>query len=160
MFCSDKIAKEVVEKHYGKPIYKIQMMVESEYQKYQSDLLFAGDLIQMYPNIKVQKAKKPITCDFSGALITPGNLYVNFRPLFKNIINGDTYVLKRTIKTELGYEKDIPQTIQELENFYYRALSERPDERYINYNHFMSSMGGVLSFQKLKRRKKNEDCNS
>ena len=76
------------------------------------------------------------------------------------MINGDTYVLKRTIKTELGYEKDMPQTIQDLENFYYRALSERPDERCIDYNHFMSSMGGTISFQKLKRRKKNENCNS
>lgn len=151
--CCDDISESVVKKNRGASIYRIAMMIEEEYQKYRSEILFSGELIQMYPGIKTHRAKKPITCDFSAGIIKPGSLYVSFRPFFKNIENGDAYVLSRTIRVESGYEQDIPQTLQELESFYVRAQSERHDSTHIDYNHFMTEMGGDLPIQKLNRRK-------
>lgn len=149
----DDISESVIKKHYGAPIYKIAMMIEEEYQKYRSEILFSGELIKMYPGINIHRAKQPITCDFSAGIIMPGSLYVSFRPFFKNIKNGDAYVLSRTIRVESGYEQDIPQTLQEFESFYLRAQSERYDSTHIDYNHFMTEMGGDFPIQKLKRRK-------
>lgn len=150
----NKLAKDIIEKEYGSSILQLMDQIEEEERQLISELFFSGEMMEMYPNIKEQRAKKPITCDFSGGIIKPGSFYASFRPLLKNINNGRTYVLKRTIKVESGYESDLPTTIQELENFFLRAENEPEDGRGIDYSHFMTTMGGCLSFQELKGRKK------
>ena len=103
--------------------------------------------------MKEQRAKKEITCDFSGGIIYPGSFYVSFRPLLKNIETGDAFVLKRTLKVETGYSYDLPTTIQELENLAIKIKLEQNEDG-ISYGHLSQRIGGALEFQKLKRRGK------
>ena len=95
----------------------------------------------VYPRMKEQRAKKEITCDFSGGIIYPGSFYVSFRPLLKNIETGDAFVLKRTLKVETGYSYDLPTKLEQ-------------NEDGISYGHLSQRIGGALEFQKLKRRGK------
>lgn len=151
---TNKISKEVVDDYYGKSIMDIYYKIIEAERKMTSEIFFSGDIIEMYPYIKEQKAKKPITCDFSAGIIRTGSLYISSRPLLQNLSNGKTYVLKRTIKVENGYWSEIPTTIQELEDLYIRAEAGRDDGRGIEYSHFMNAMGGTINFQELKGRRK------
>lgn len=151
---SNKIAKEVVDRYYGKPLMYLMYKIAEEERKMTSEIFFSGDLIEMYPYIKEQKAKKPITCDFSGGIIRTGSIYISTRPLLQNLNNGKSYVLKRTIKVENGYWSELPTTIQELEDLYIRAETGRDDGRGIEYSHFLNAMGGTINFQELKGRRR------
>ena len=100
------------------------------------------------------------TCDFSEAKISKGSLYINYRPMLKNINNGDTYVLNKTIKTETAYYDDLPKNITELEEFNDRIINyEYYEDGYIHYDHLFEQIGR-LQFKKLSRRKKYENRNN
>ena len=151
---TNRIAKEVVERYYGKSIMDLIYKIAEEERKMTSDIFFSGDIIEMYPYIREQKARKPITCDFSAGIIRTGSLYISARPLLKDLNNGKTYVLKRTIKVEDGYWSELPTNIQELEDLYIRAETGRDDGRGIEYSHFLNSIGGTMTFQELKGRRR------
>lgn len=152
---ASKIAQDIVDRYTGESIDFIWRKVMEEEQAYTSEIIFPGDLIRFYPNIKEQRAKTYITCDFSGGIIYPGSLYVNYRPLLDNISTGERYVLRRTIKVESGYYHELPTSISEFESLEQRMQLEiARDSTGIEYSHFSQRMGGELVLQKLKRRKK------
>ena len=150
----DKVAREIINSLYGESLNDILYAVEQSRLENISNDLFPGSSIIVYPGIKEVHAKKDYICDFSGARISKGSLYVNYRPMLRNISNGNTYVLKRTIKTELSYEYDLPTNISELEELNDRIMNYEYQDNYdIQYDHLYSQTGG-LHFKKLGRRKK------
>ena len=143
-----QIAKMTIEAYYGRAIAEIYYLMEKANLEYESNDFFPGQKIMVYPRTKEQRAKKIITCDFSGGIIYPGSLYLSFRPLLKNIENKDTYVLKRTLKVEQGYYYDLPTNIQEFETLAQKVRLEQ-EEGQISYSHLSQRIGGVFEFQKL-----------
>lgn len=151
---TNRITRSIVESLEGKPLEYIWEKVYTEEQKITSTLFFPDDLVLLYPNIKERHAKNFITCNFSGALIYPGSLYINYRPLVENITTKEKYVLKRTLKVEPGYIYDLPTTITELEELQNNILLESDDySDGIDYSHLSQSIGGELVLQKLNRRR-------
>ena len=158
----DKFSKEVVQTLYGDPLIDIIEAVEEKANENRSESLFPGQNIIVYPGIKEVRAMKEegYTCDFSEAKISKGSLYINYRPMLKNINNGDTYVLNKTIKTETAYYDDLPKNIIELEEFNDRIINyEYYEDEYIHYDHLFKQIGR-LQFKKLSRRKKYENRNN
>lgn len=152
-FKTNSFTKEIVDRLYGESLSTIYYQILEEEQQYTSSLLFPGDFIMFYPNIKERKAKKQITCDFSAGIIYPGSLYVNYRPLIKNLITKESYVLQRTIKVEIGYQHELPTDIQSFEALEHRLqIDGYEDNSGIEYSHFSQVMGGQLLLKKLKRR--------
>ena len=150
---SDKITKEVVEENYGESIIDIIEAVEQTKLEIKSNDLFPDQPITIFPGIKEVRAKEDYVCNFSGAKISKGSLYVNYRPMAKNIVNGDVYVLRRTIITELAYEYDLPTNIGELEVFNNKIQNyENYADEEIQYDRLYAQ--GGLQFKKLSRRKK------
>ncbi len=156
----DDISRIVINRKYGESINTIVREIEKasyEFElRHRSEILFPNELVEVYPRTREGRAKREITCDFSGARIKKGSLYVSYRPMVWSITNGDTYVLSRTIKVETGYAYDLPTTIAELESLNVKMLSHADSDDGIDYDHLYWQMGGELDFQKLKRRKKYE----
>lgn len=156
----DKTSKEVAQTLYGAPIIDIVEEIEEKSIENRSESLFPGQNIIVYPGIKEVKATKDYTCDFSEAKISKGSLYINYRPMLKNINNGNAYVLNKTIKTETSYIYDLPTNITELEEFNDRIINyEYYEDEYIHYDHLFEQIGR-LQFKKLSRRKKYENRNN
>ncbi|MBR3146090.1 MAG: hypothetical protein IKF47_02375 [Bacilli bacterium] len=153
----DKMAIKIVETSYGESIADIVETIEETKMENRSESFFPGADIMVYPGIREAHAEKEYTCDFSGATISKGSLYVNYRPMLKNINNGNAYVLKRTIRIEPAYAYDLPTNISELEAFNDKILNYAYfDNEGIQYDYLFSQTGG-LQFKKLSRRKKNEN---
>lgn len=157
----DKIAKELIQTLYGAPIIEIYEAVEESKREFISQSIVPGAPIDMYPGITEAKAKKEYTCAFSGARIAIGSLYVSYRPMLKNMENGDAYVLKRTMRVEPAYIYYLPTTISELEDFNDKIIGyENPyNNDDIQYDNLYDQTGGGLQFKKLNRRK-NENRNN
>ena len=149
----NRISKKIVESLYGKPIELIYREIRKEEEKMRSHSFFPGDLVLVYPNIKEQKSKSFQTCDFSGAIISPGTLYVSYRPLLENLTTKESFVLKRTIHVEIGYMYNLPTAIDELESLEQNMILETPDSE-IDFNHLNNQMGGCLLLQKLKKERR------
>jgi len=150
----DKLAKEIIQTLYGAPIIEIVEAIEESQRENISHSIVPGSTIKVFPGIKEVKALKEYTCDFSGAKINIGSLYVNYRPMLKNIENGDTYVLKRTMKVEPCYEHYLPTNISELEEFNDKISNyQYYEDDDIQYDHLYIQTGGGLQFKKLNRRK-------
>ena len=160
MMGEDQLAREIIHDYYGDPLMEIYQRIEKYRFNFTmnntSENLFPGETVIVYPGIKNPVAKKTITCDFSGALIYPGSLYVSYRPMVKNIYNGNTYVLSRTLKVESGYEWDLPTNIAGLDSLNMKIQNAENYDRQdgIDYTHLAQRLGGELVFQKLKRRKR------
>ena len=78
---------------------------------------------------------------------------MNYRPLIKNLITKESYVLQRTIKVEIGYQHELPTDIQSFEALEHRLqIDGYEDNSGIEYSHFSQVMGGQLLLKKLKRR--------
>ena len=150
---TNRLNKRIVDNLYGESIEYIWSKIFQEEEQIRSILFFPDDLVLMYPNKKEMHTKNFITCDFSGALIYPGSLYINYRPFIENITNNERYVLKRTLKVEPAYESELPTTIKELELLQQNIWLEIEDSSGINYSHLGQSIGGDLILQKLQRRK-------
>ena len=107
-----------------------------------------------------EEIEETISEDESGAPIHKGSNYVIFRPMIKDITKGETYVLKRTIRAEVGYESDLPKNIAELEEFMTKIINyENQVYDEDKYNNLFTHTGGGLTFKKLNRRK-HENRNS
>ena len=82
-------------------------------------------------------------------------MYINYRPMIHNITSGETYVLQRTIKVEMGYGYDLPRSISELEALDNKLhIEDYDDNSGIHYSHLSQCLGGEILLQKLKRRRK------
>lgn len=149
----NRISKRVLEKLQGEPITKIYEELMSEEENVRSHSFFPGDLVLVYPNIKEQKSKNFKTCDFSGAIIHPGSLYISYRPLLENITTNEKFVLERTIHVETGYLYNLPRRIDELEALEQDMILETPGQE-IDFNHFNNQMGGHLPLKKLKKERR------
>jgi hypothetical protein len=151
---SDRIANEVIQTLYGSPIVEIVEAIEENKLEHESHSIVPGSSILVFPGIKEVKALKEYTCDFSGARIGIGSLYVSYRPMLKNVENGDTYVLKRTMKVEPYYEYYLPTNISELEEFNDKISNyQYYEDEDVQYDHLYIQTGGGLKFKKLNRRK-------
>lgn len=151
---SDKMANEVIQTLYGSPIVEIVEAIEENKLEYESHSIVPGSSILVFPGIKETRAQKEYTCDFSGARISIGSLYVNYRPMLKNIENGDAYILKRTMRLEPSYEYCLPTNIVELEEFNDKINNyQYYEDEDIQYDHLYIQTGGGLQFKKLNRRK-------
>ena len=149
----DNFSKKIVEENIGESLGYIQEVIEEARLDLISEYYCPGDPVILYPSTKEVYAKKEYTCDFSGAKINIGSLYVNYRPMIKNMNTGDTYVLKRSIKVETYYERFLPTDIIELEEMNNKIMNYSvQDDRDICYDHLYWQTGGRLSFQKLNRR--------
>lgn len=146
----NRISKRLLEELHGESIATIYQELMCEEEKYRSHSLFPGDLVLIYPNIKEQKSKSFKTCDFSGAIIHPGSLYVSYRPLLDNITTNERFVLAKTIHVEAGYVYDLPTKIDELEALEQNMKLEIPNQE-IDFNHLNNQMGGYFPLQKLKK---------
>lgn len=149
---TNRISKNVVESLIGQSLLKIMDEIDYQETMSRSNIFFPGDLMVLYPNIKELHSKSFQTCDFSGALIYPKSLYVNYRPLIENITTNETYVLKRTLKVEPAFTSRLPNTITELENLEINIQLETSDDE-INFSHLNQRVGGQLVLQKLRRNK-------
>ena len=150
---NNRISKRVLEKMQGQSITNIYEKLMVEEEKIRSHFLFPGDLVLVYPGIKEQKSKDFKTCDFSGAIIHPGSLYISYRPLLDNITKKESFILARTIHVEAGYIHDLPTRIGELEELEQNMKSEELNQD-IDFNHFNNQMGGQLSLKKLKKERR------
>ena len=131
-----------------------------EIKENESVSLFPNSIVKVYPGIKEVHAKEPRTCDFSGACIFKGSLYVRFRPMIRDITNNEAYVLKRTITAEISYEKMLPETISELEVFCDNISNcENLIDTNPVFEHLHSQIGNLV-FKKLKKRRPYENRNS
>ena len=150
---SDKIANEVIQTLYGAPICEIVEAIEESKLEYESHTIIPGASILVFPGIRELNAQKEYTCDFSGSIISAGSLYVAYRPMLKNIQNGDAYILKRTMKVEPYYEHYLPTSIGELEDFNNKITNyQYYEDDDIQYDHLYTQTGGGLQFKKLNRR--------
>ncbi len=141
------------------PVSENEGEIEETISEDESLVLFPKSIVKVYPGIKeVKHAKGEYTCAFSGAPIHVGSKYAIYRPMIKDITKGETYVLKKSIRVELGYESDLPKNIVDLEEFMNKIINyEVYDE--VKYNALFKQTGGGLAFKKLKRRK-HENRNS
>lgn len=114
----DPIGKLFINDHES--LEEISFNIDQYLQSITSEYLFPNNIINFYPTIKELKAKKTIQCDFSGSLIFKNNYYYLYRPLLHNLNNGKRYVLKRSIKVEIGYDEYLPKTFTEFEHFIYK----------------------------------------
>lgn len=83
-----------------------------------SHLFFNNHLVMLYPNIKLYKTTKPITCNFSGEIINKGREYLYYRPMLEDLTTEKTYIVTPTIKVSPYYEEYLPKDINELEIFH------------------------------------------
>ena len=151
---TNRFNKSIVENMKGYSIEYIWQTIFQKEQEITSKLFFPDDLVLLYPNIKEQRTKRIITCNFSGGLIYPGSIYINYRPFIENITTKEKYVLKKTLKVETGYANNLPTNISELEELQTNILLEKIDSYTgIDYSHLSQSVGGELVLQKLNRRK-------
>lgn len=143
------------------PVSENEEEIEETISEDESLVLFPKSIVKVYPGIKVVKhAKGKYTCAFSGAKIAIGKTYLCYRPMVRNIKNGDVYVLKGTIRAEVGYESDLPKNIAELEEFMTKIINyENQVYDETKYNNLFKNTGGGLTFKKLNRRK-HENRNS
>lgn len=148
------LSQNIIKRMQGSSLEKIMEEILRKEEEIKSYSLFPGNLVEFYPNKKELHTKKIITCDFSGAPIMPGSLYINYRPLIANITTNEVYVLSRTIKVECGYAHSLPSDIQEFEELERKMQLEQDFNDEIKYSHLNQVTGGSLKLQKLKRRNK------
>lgn len=127
---------------------KYYQLLEYE-QENRSNYFFPNDFIAFYPNISEQKCRKEIICDFSGARISKGQLYISYRPLIENLDRKETYVLKRTIKCDTFYGDILPKNMFELERLNELVLNHNIIDTDFNIEQFRYK--GEIELLKLKK---------
>lgn len=142
----NRIDKKIIQNYYGQSLNYIFHKIEEQYNELTSNYLFPGNQIFFYPQIKETHARKITTCNFSGALIYPGSLYINYKFFLENLTTKEIYVLKKPLKVELGYRDDLPTTIQALDDFAFKlSIGEE------NMSHLSQTLDYTLSLQKINK---------
>jgi len=151
----DRISKKVILDNPTLSKEKIEELLNQAYLDNTSTLYFPNDICCFYPKITEQKSKNIRTCDISGAIIMPNSRYYSYRPMLDNLTTGKTYVLKRTIQTEISYYDFFPKTLFEFEELSLKLGSPfNIEDDYYNYYDLSKRLGQHLALTELKKNKK------
>ena len=154
---TDPISRRVVDELYGESIMDIAYAIDEEKLNNTSISLFPNHLVKVYPSIKMSHTKKERTCDFCSARIYKGKLYVNWRPMIRDITANKAYVLSKSITVCEYCEKNLPEDIEGIEDLNNKIMyGTEQDDVEIFYSHLSCQTGGELIFKQL-RRVKNEN---
>ena len=117
-----------------------------------SEYIFPGHKLVLYPSIDVLKAGKIHLCVFSGARINKGSEHLKYNLFIQDLSAKCAYVLKQPLRAEIGNEHRFPNNIFELDDFEYRLNTayERGDDDYYNIATNMGS--NSLRLIKLRRK--------
>jgi hypothetical protein len=110
---TDYIANDIIQRYYGKPLDEIYARIQEAYIEHTSYNWFSGDIVLLYPSFSERHAIKPYST-VTNAYINKNQTYINYHALLINKSNNTKYVLKHSLKFELGDE--LPHTIVELED--------------------------------------------
>ena len=151
----DRISRKIILDNSSLSVNELEELLESVYIDSTSSFYFPGDLCLFYPKIVEYRTKVVRTCDISSSIIMPGSFYYNYRPMIDNLTTGKTYVLKRSIQTEVGYYDFFPQTLYEFEELSMKLGSsfEVEDTDY-NYYDLSKRLGEYLPLVELKKGKR------
>ncbi len=122
--------------------------IEEFYDSLKSNIIFNGDYVRFYPNIRIFKSQIEITCHFSGSIIRKNQEYCNYYPLLYNISKKKSYKLNKRIKCEIGYFYNLPTTLHDFELFYnnlensYNLINDD-----LNYYDISSNLGDYKILQ-------------
>lgn len=86
---------------------------------YNSDFLFPGNLVMLYPYFDHHVAKKQLKAHLGSDYISPKEEYCRYRPLIVNITNGKRYTLVTSLISEPIYQDLFPTTFRQFENWCY-----------------------------------------
>lgn len=114
--CEDHFARKIVESCYRCSIYEIEETLELASYHHESQSLFPGQIVLLYPRITEQKASREITCDIYGGRIRIGSYYLRYQAFMDNLTNGKKYVLKRPWVAEIGTYDFFPKDISEMDH--------------------------------------------
>jgi hypothetical protein len=119
-----------------------------------STFISPGDIILFYPNIKEVKALNNITSDIQGPIIKAGSYYIEYKPFLENITKNICYVLKKSIKAEMGYRYNLPKNLHEFETWL--MYLNNPDivtsyETEIDFYDLFTNYRGSLRLKNLKK---------
>lgn len=115
-----------------------------------SDYLFPNDKVLYYPIIKELKAKTLHICAISGVKIPVGAYYEQFKAFLYNAKTRTSYVSKK-INYEIGADFEIPYTLHEFEDLYYRINNAY--ELNLDYEHNIFANIRGMSLVRLNRKK-------
>ena len=151
----DRISRKVILDNPSLSVDELEELLESVYIDSTSSFYFPGDLCLFYPKIVEYRTKVLRSCDISSSIIMPGSFYYNYRPMIDNLTTGKTYVLKRTIQTEISYYDFFPKTLYEFEELSMKLGNpfEIEDTDY-DYYDLSKRLGQYLSLTELKKSKK------
>ena len=151
----DRISRKVILDNPTISVNELEELLETIYIDSTSTLYFPNDICCFYPKITEQKAKTIKTCDISGSIIMPNSTYYSYRPMLDNLTTGKTYVLKRTIQTEISYYDFFPKTLYEFEELSMKLGNpfEIEDTDY-DYYDLSKRLGQYLPLTELKKSKK------
>jgi hypothetical protein len=124
---------------------------EKDYEE-TSEYIFPNHKLKLYPDIKTIRAKKIHLCAFSGARINIGSEHTRFKLLIHDITDRCSYVLKKPIRLEHGYEDKLPVTVKGLDDFEYRLNTAYENNNEEFYNISTNIGNDSLNFVKLKRK--------
>lgn len=135
----EKIKKDPIGKLFindYESLEEISFNIDQYLQSITSEYLFPNHVVNFYPTVKELKARKTIQCDFSSSLIFKNSHYYLYRPLLQDLNNGKRYVLKRSIKVEIGYDEYLPKTFTDFEQFIYKldnSYSLHTSDKQVDY---------------------------
>lgn len=138
----------------GLSINDLSEIIETETLANTSLSLFPNKIVLFYPHFKFPKASTYLACDICGSLIKPGTSYCSYRPLLEVISKREVYVLKKTIKCEMGYYNDLPKNLMEFE-MWHNALQNQFTSVLDNIDSYQLStqIGEGFTLQKLRKKK-------
>lgn len=153
---NNRISRKVIMENNGKSIKDLMTIINNISLLHESIDIFQGDYVILYPSITEAVANREITCDVSGSKIKIGSKYYSYRPLLDNIVTKKRYVLKRTIKTEIGYDDFFPKDIHEFEDLNYKLSHpfEYLNDQNYNYYDISTRVGEGLTLEELNKGKK------
>lgn len=151
----DRISRKIILDNPSLSINELEELLGSVYIDSTSTFYFPGDLCVFYPKIVEYRTKGIRMCDISNSIIMPGSFYYNYRPMVDNLTTGKTYVLKRSIQTEVSYYDFFPQTLYEFEELSMKLGNpyEIEDTDY-NYYDLSKRLGEYLPLVELKKGKR------
>jgi len=124
--------------------------LERLYNENISEYLFPNDRVLYYPIVKEYKAQKNHICAISGAIITPGSYYEQFKAFLYDTNTNTSYVSKK-IRYQIGADFIVPTSLHEFENFYYFLEHSYELNREDDYNIVTNIRG--MSLKRLNRKR-------
>lgn len=146
-----KWIQDIIDNNYGKSIEEIERLIELEYINWTSNCFFPNHVVAFYPNIKEYVAFRDILCHVCGGVIKAGSRYYAYRPMIRDVDTKRVYVLKKTMKVEIGYLELLPLSICEFEDMDMRIRNAYID----NDEKFSGILANYGELELLELRRKN-----